>query len=200
MGFIKRIDQYPIHLFSLFFESLINLYQPASIMNITGTHFNYFLICHRKLWLFANGINMEHTSDAVYEGKLIHENSYPQRSDRYKELSLEGIKIDWFDTKNKVIHEIKKSDKREEAHMWQLKYYLFVLEQNGINATGLLEYPRLRKTEEVLLTQSDREYIEEWLKAIKKIIEAETVPEKLPVNKCRNCSYFDFCYAGEEIE
>lgn len=21
-------------------------------MNITGTHFNYYLICHRKLWLF----------------------------------------------------------------------------------------------------------------------------------------------------
>lgn len=36
----------------------------------TGTHFNYYMVCHRKLWLFANGINMEHTSDLVYEGKL----------------------------------------------------------------------------------------------------------------------------------
>jgi CRISPR-associated exonuclease Cas4 len=45
-------------------------------MQITGTHFNYYLICHRKLRLFANGIQMEHTSDAVYEGKLIHETSY----------------------------------------------------------------------------------------------------------------------------
>jgi len=169
-------------------------------MNITGTHFNYYLICHRKLWLFAYGVNMEHTSEAVYAGKLIHETSYAQRSDRFKEISVEGIKIDWFDTKNNVVHEIKKSDKREEAHIWQVKYYLFVLEQNGIQATGLLEYPRLRKTEEVLLTQPDREYIEDSLTAIREIIDAETVPEKLPVSKCRNCSYFDFCYAGEGIE
>ena len=34
-------------------------------MNITGTHFNYYQICHRKLWLFSNGIQMEHTSDLV---------------------------------------------------------------------------------------------------------------------------------------
>lgn len=46
-------------------------------MQITGTHFNYYQICHRKLWLFANGINMEHNSHLVYEGKLIHEESYP---------------------------------------------------------------------------------------------------------------------------
>ena len=25
-------------------------------MNITGTHFNYYQVCKRKLWLFANGI------------------------------------------------------------------------------------------------------------------------------------------------
>jgi len=40
-------------------------------MTPTGTHFNYYQICRRKLWLFANGISMEHTSDTVYDGKLI---------------------------------------------------------------------------------------------------------------------------------
>ena len=34
-------------------------------MTPTGTHFNYYHICYRKLWLFANGINMEHVSDTV---------------------------------------------------------------------------------------------------------------------------------------
>ena len=34
-------------------------------MTPTGTHFNYYHICRRKLWLFANGINMEHVSDTV---------------------------------------------------------------------------------------------------------------------------------------
>jgi len=168
-------------------------------MHITGTHFNYFLICHRKLWLFANGINMESTSDLVYEGKLLHETSYPRRSEKYKELEMDGIKIDYFDPKNKVVHEIKKSDKHEEAHEWQVKYYLYVLEQNGIEgATGLLEYPRLHKTDEVLLTIPDREAIGEMLEKIGAIIHNDQCPERIPVSRCRKCSYFDFCWSGEE--
>jgi len=169
-------------------------------MQITGTHFNYYLICHRKLWLFANGVQMEQNSDAVYEGKLIHENSYKERSDRYKEIAIDGIQLDWFDAKNNVVHEIKKSDKKEEAHEWQVKYYLYVLEQNGVNATGLLEYPKLRKTSEVFLTEPDRKYIEEAKLDIENIIHAETVPPKLPKSKCKNCSYFDFCYSNEPEE
>ena len=66
-------------------------------MTPTGTHFNYYQICRRKLWLFANGINMEHTSDTVYDGKLIHQGSYPQRTERYEEIAIEGIKVDYFD-------------------------------------------------------------------------------------------------------
>jgi CRISPR-associated exonuclease Cas4 len=168
-------------------------------MNTTGTHFNYYLICHRKLWLFANGINMESTSDLVYEGKLLHETSYPRRSEKYQEIALDGIKIDFYDPKNKVVHEIKKSDKHEEAHEWQVKYYLYVLEQNGIEGvTGILEYPRLHKTDEVLLTIPDREAIVEMLAKIEKIIQDEHCPERIQKTRCKNCSYFDFCWSGEE--
>lgn len=39
--------------------------------NVTGTEFNYYHICRRKLWLFSHGIQMEHTSDNVLIGKLI---------------------------------------------------------------------------------------------------------------------------------
>ena len=169
-------------------------------MFITGTHFNYYLICHRKLWLFANGVNMEHTSDAVYEGKLIHENSYKQRSERFKEIAIEGIKIDYFDTINNVVHEIKKSDKKEEAHNWQVKYYLYVLEQHGIEAAGLLEYPKMRKTEEVLLTGPDREFIVNARGKIEQLIGLDTCPPRIAKSKCRNCSYFDFCWSGEEVD
>ena len=123
-------------------------------MNINGIYFNYYQVCKRKLWLFANGINMEHTSDTVYDGKLLHETSYPQRAERYEEMLIsaeyEGItligQIDYFDARNKVIHEIKRSDKVEEAHVRQVKFYLWLLELNGVDgATGILEYPKLRK-------------------------------------------------------
>ena len=94
----------------------------SSIMTITGTHFNYYQLCHRKLWLFANGINMEQESDLVYEGKLVHESSYPQRTARYEEVEIDCVKVDYYDAKNKVIHEIKKYNKVDKAHEWQLRY------------------------------------------------------------------------------
>jgi CRISPR/Cas system-associated exonuclease Cas4 (RecB family) len=37
------------------------------VMTTTATCVNYYHICHRKLWLFANGIRMEHTSDTIYD-------------------------------------------------------------------------------------------------------------------------------------
>jgi CRISPR-associated exonuclease Cas4 len=170
-------------------------------MRITGTHFNYFLICHRKLWLFASGINMESTSDLVSEGRLLHETSYPRRSEKYREIELDGIKIDYYDPKDKVVHEIKKSDKHEEAHEWQLKYYLWVLAQNGIEgATGLLEYPKLHKTSEVFLTRPESEAISEMLEQIGKVIHQDFSPDRIKKSQCKNCSYFDFCWSGETLE
>lgn len=170
-------------------------------MQITGTHFNYYQVCKRKLWLFANGITMEHTSDLVFEGKLIHEESYPQRSSRYEEIEIDGIKVDFYDTRNKVIHEIKKSDKVELAHEWQLKYYLYVFEKNGlVGVTGILEYPVLRKTNTVLLSNIDRETIQGIEKEIAILIEREECPKFEKKRICKNCSYYDFCYSGEDEE
>lgn len=167
-------------------------------MQITGTHFNYYHVCQRKLWLFANGISMEHSSDLVYDGKLIHETSYPQRSERYEELEIDGIKLDFYDARNKVIHEIKKSDKAEEAHEWQLKYYIFVLEQNGIEGvSGILEYPTLRQKNIVTLSESDRVYIKNVIQDIEAILNSDSCPPRLESKICKNCSYFEFCFVGD---
>ncbi len=166
-------------------------------MNITGTHINYYFSCHRQLWLFANGIQMEHTSDAVYEGKMIHETSYPQRSAKYEEIELGGIKIDFYDPKNKVIHEIKKSSKLHEAHLWQVKYYIYVLKKNGIEGvSGVLEYPKERKTEEVYISSIDIERILEIEREVIEIINSETTPGLEKMARCKNCSYYDFCFVG----
>jgi CRISPR-associated exonuclease Cas4 len=164
----------------------------------TGTHFNYYFVCKRKLWLFANGIQMEHSSDLVYEGKLIHEASYPQRSARYEEVEIDGCKIDYYDAKNKVVHEIKKSDKIEEAHEWQLKYYMTVLERNGIDGvTGILEYPALRHTSKVELTDENRKYIEQIENEIDILTKSEQCPPLSNNKICKSCSYYDFCYVDE---
>lgn len=168
-------------------------------MLITGTHFNYYQVCKRKLWLFANEINMEQTSDLVYEGKLIHEESYPQRSSKYEEVELDGIKVDFYDAKNKVIHEIKKSNKVERAHEWQLKYYLYIFEKTGIlGVTGILEYPVLRKTNAIILSDIDRDTIQNMETEILGIVENGECPPLQKKQICRNCSYYDFCYSTEE--
>lgn len=169
------------------------------MQQITGTHFNYFQICHRKLWLFANSIQMEHTSDLVAEGRLVHEESYPQRAARFEEIEVDGIKVDYFDARNKVVHEVKKSDKMEDAHKWQLKYYLYVLQRRlGELVTGVIEYPKLRYREEVLLSEPDRWQIEYMMMEISRLIQSEVCPEKIRTSICRSCSYHDFCWVAED--
>lgn len=149
-------------------------------MHITGTHINYYYTCHRQLWLFANAIQMEQSNDMVTEGKLIHDTTYPQRSSKYEEIAIDGIKIDYYNAKDKVIHEIKKSARLHQAHIWQVKYYIYVLEQNGIKGvSGILEYPKERKTEEVFLSSIDIEQINNIKADIIEIINSKAVPDKI---------------------
>jgi CRISPR-associated exonuclease Cas4 len=167
-------------------------------MHINATLINLYHVCKRECWLHANGIRFEHTSDLVSEGKLIHEESYPQRSERYEELEIDGIKLDFYDARNRVIHEIKKSDKVEEAHRWQLKYYIHVLERNGVEGvTGVLEYPTLRQTEKVELTDHDRTEIIEIEQKIAHLLEQDQCPPLEKKGICKRCSYYDFCYVEE---
>lgn len=162
---------------------------------LTATHINYYHVCKRKLWLFANGINMEHTSDTVAEGKLIGETTYPQRAEKYSEIEIGGSKIDFYDAKNKVIHEIKKSDSIVEAHTWQVKYYIWLLQQNKIEGvTGIIEYPKLRQTTKVELSADDIDYLNKAVKHINEIINNEVCPLRINSKICKKCSYYDFCY------
>jgi len=168
------------------------------MISITATHINLYHVCHRELWLHANEIRMEHTSDTVYEGKQIGETTYPQRAERYRELQIDGVKIDFYDPYDKVVHEIKKSDSVEDAHIAQVKYYLYILEMNGIpGAKGILEYPKLRKREEVELLPGDIDLIKNWELEIKSIIESDNCPKVISKKICKSCSYYDFCYVEE---
>lgn len=175
-------------------------------MTINATLINLYNVCPRECWLHANGINMEHTSETVYDGKLLHETSYPQRAEKYNEIevsaSFDGIdlsgKIDFYDAKNKIIHETKRSDKVEEAHEWQVKFYIWLLKLNGIEGvTATLEYPKLRRTDEVLLSQTDRLFLQETVQKVKSLIEAELCPPKINAKICKSCSYYELCYIEE---
>ena len=168
-------------------------------MQVTGTHIAYFHLCHRKLWLFANGINMEHTSEVVAEGKLIGETTYIDRAQKFTEIEIDGVKIDFYDAKNKVVHEVKKSSSVEQAHIAQVQYYLYKLQQKGVyNASALIEYRKLKQREEVQpLTKSDVTNIEAWEREISSIIGSSACPQAIRARICKKCSYYDFCYSSE---
>lgn len=175
------------------------------MINVTGTLINLYQVCKRETWLHANGIRMEHTSDVVTEGKLVHETSYPNRAARYEEVRIGGSVIDFYDPKEKVIHEIKKSTSKEEAYIWQVKYYLLLFEREGIaDVVGMLEYPLLRETMRVELEEGDREILRQMEVEIRQLIGEEACPPALSKGKCcdsvSDCFYsvpgdppFDFC-------
>jgi CRISPR-associated exonuclease Cas4 len=161
----------------------------------TGTQIHYYHLCKRKLWLFSNGVQMEQDSTLVAEGKFIHETTYGQRANKHKELDFGYVKIDHYDAQKKVIHEVKKSSKLEFVHIAQLKYYLYVMRENSINnVTGILEYPKQRKTLKVLLTDEDVEQIKLWELDVKAIISQEKCPDAIRKPYCKSCAYYEFCF------
>lgn len=174
---------------------------------INATLISYYIYCKRRMWLHSNGIRMEHVSDFVAKGKLICETTYQQRPSKFTEIeisylykrnSLLSCKIDYYDSKNKIVHEVKKSNSKEAAHEWQVRFYLWVLKLNGIeNGIGILEYPKLRETRKVLLTSIDIEKLEMMVKEIQIILLSDVIPDKVELKFCKNCSYYELCYIDE---
>lgn len=159
---------------------------------MTGTHINYFFLCKRKLWLFANSIAMEHTSDTVAIGKTISDTTYTRRR---HELKIDDIALDFYDARTRTIHEIKKSKAMEQSHVWQVKYYISVLERKGITGvTGEINYPKLKQKHRVELTDADRRELQSIERNVEQLIARDTAPPLLNKPLCKKCSYYELCY------
>jgi CRISPR-associated exonuclease Cas4 len=157
----------------------------------TGTEVNYYFICHKKLWWFAHGVQMEQESDRVKMGKLVHEDSYARKK---RELNIDDkIVLDWRE--DGVIHEVKLTDAMEDAHEMQLLYYLYYLKQKGIEGlTGQIDYPKLRMTKTVELTAELEDKLERALAAMCEIVQASKAPPVEFMKICRACSYAELCW------
>lgn len=162
---------------------------------ITASHIIYYHLCHRKLWLYHKGIRQEYTNQEVAKGKLIEKNAYKRRSRRWAEIQLGNLKIDYFDRVNNVVREIKKSPRLEFLHIAQVQYYMYILEQKGLQGvTGTIEYPEQRKILEVQLNDETRLAIPKWEREIKEIVCLEICPDLVQKPYCSSCAYHDFCY------
>jgi CRISPR-associated exonuclease Cas4 len=162
-------------------------------MIITGLSIHYFYYCHRKLWLYSHGIKMEHVSELVTDGKILHEESYERRSEKFKNIDIGAGVIDYADIKRNLIFETKRSSSNIKTAEMQLKLYLYILDDEKLQ--GVIEIPRERKRINVILTRSDKLIIKNDIDKIKEIVNFTTIPNKLENNKCKKCSYFEYCYS-----
>ena len=159
---------------------------------VTGLMIYYYFICKRKLWYFANEIEMEQNSELVSIGRVLDETSYQREK---KSILIDNqINIDFIQN-GAVLHEVKKTKAIEEAGEWQIKYYMYYLEQRGVKEIeAKVDYPLLKQTKEVFLTQEDREILKKAIQDIEKILESDKIPKKLDAKICKKCAYYDLCY------
>ncbi len=161
-------------------------------MRITGVMFYYYFVCKRKLWLFSKGISMESESENVVLGKLLDENSY--KKDKKHIMVDNTINVD-FIRDWKIIHEIKKSRSIEDAAVWQVKYYLYFLQQRGISVEkGVLDYPKLKIRRDIQLEMDDVEKIENILNDIQGLLSKESPVDVINSKICKSCAYYEYCY------
>ncbi len=171
---------------------LYNFEPSDNNLHFTGTQINYYFVCKRKLWFFSHNMELESDSDLVLMGKLLHEHSYKRKS--LKEVEIDRIKIDFIE-KSKEIHEVKRSRKIENAHVYQLLYYLYSLKKtaNWVGK-GVLDYPLIKKKVEVELTPDREAELENILVQIRGIISQERPPEAEWKSYCKSCAYRELCW------
>jgi CRISPR-associated exonuclease Cas4 len=137
-------------------------------------------------------MELESDSDLVLMGRLLHENSYKRQP--MKEVEIDRIKID-FVGKSKEIHEIKRSRKIENAHIYQLLYYLYFLKKSAnMEAKGVLNYPLLKKKVNVELTPEKETKLTGVLSDVTNIISQDRPPEAEWKSYCKNCAYRELCW------
>lgn len=164
---------------------------------ITGIHIYYYKICKRKLWYFLKECCMEKENELVETGKIIDESTY-QQNDKHIDI-LGYANIDSIH--DNTIQEIKKSRSQEDASIWQIKYYLYILKKYGIdNITGELCYPTLRKKININLNENDITEIDKISKEIRNLAKSDipilinqNMKENTKKNICQKCAYHDLC-------
>ena len=167
-------------------------------LRIGGTEVHYYVLCPRKLWWFSHGMEQEHVSGGVGAenvalGQIVHAESYPDKS--RKDVLIDGLlRLDFTDSR--AVHEVKKSQGGQRATLLQLLYYLYYLKhEKGIETTGVIDYPKQRRREEVTLTPEGEAEVARVIAGVRATRELPTPPPVLaPMPICKKCSYQDLCW------
>lgn len=171
---------------------------PIEGLRITGLKVAYYFICRTKLWLFSHNIQLENEHENVNIGRVLHEERY--KRNRKGEVIDNIISVDFVKKGNVLeLHEIKKSDKMEDAHRWQMLYYLYYMRMRGVEARGVINYPLLNKKEDVVLDDGACADLERICSEIVKITEGR-MPQPVQRKMCGKCAYAEFCFGDVDFE
>jgi len=144
----------------------------------------------------AHQLEPEHENDLLAEGRLNTEAHYERRE---KEIELPGgVRVDQIrrEKGQLILCEIKKTSKFLPASKLQLAYYLWVLEQEKVQAVGEVLVPEERKREVVALEGQTREDLLGAIEAIQALVPQRTPPPAVWVHYCKTCAYSEFCWSG----
>jgi CRISPR-associated exonuclease Cas4 len=170
---------------------------------VGGVLIGYHRICKRKAWYKMHGLEMEQESEAVALGRLLDETAYNRQQ---KHLTVRAVapdgtslvgKIDWANLQEGILHETKKGRAMEDAHRWQVRFYLWLLKQAGHGSalTGSINYPALKQTETVTLEPEHEQTLQDIVTGLKELHEQSGPPERLDSRRlCKKCAFEELCY------
>lgn len=127
-------------------------------------------------------------------GRLISKESYEREK---KEIQIENIVIDVLKTSSEeiLVGEVKKSSHFLKSATMQLAFYLLKLKEYGINAKGILLFPKEKRRIPLSLTKEMEEKLNLAIDRINQIIKSETPPPATKNRFCAKCGYREFCWA-----
>lgn len=154
----------------------------------------YYFICHRQVWYMSRNIFPDQDNPHIQIGKIISEQYYKNEK---KEVVLDNMVIDIITKEDEhlVVGEIKKTSRNMESCMMQLCFYLNGLRKLGIEAKGVLLFPKEKKKIPVELTEDIVIKLETTEREIRNIINLGKPPMKKKIPFCKNCGYRDMCWS-----
>ncbi len=161
-------------------------------LRVSGTLVQSYIVCKRQTWLMAHQIVPDQENMYLEIGRLIDEKSYERTR---KKVHFDNVVMDLIRSEDGdlVVGEVKKSSRGVESAKMQLLFYLYKLNEYGIEARGRLLFPEERKRIDVELDDKAVRQIESLIREIVYIINQPFPPSFKKIAYCKHCAYKEFC-------
>ena len=168
----------------------------ASSNTIPPSIYNAYHICPRQSWLMFRQLNADQRNTSLELGRLTDDTTY-EREKKKIYLADVSAMVDMVTQKDGevFIAEIKRSSKRIENAVKQLKYYLFLLRRKSVIVKGMLKIPKEKKSIEVELSDEDVRVIERDIDRILAELYKSAPPQRATKKVCNKCAHLEFCWS-----